>query len=321
MGALLRWDREDHFAVDHGFSGISVKTVQYCGGVLDTGFAQYPAGSLLCQFLNYDTAAFLQLKRKRDARQTVSAEEVLDLLNSMPYYRDLAALLPEGKQRELAQQFSLYQRGALWADAEMTFHLVENRYRNLVYQLYEEADCSPNWKALQKLPADAMDSPSLGYRLPKPLIKPAVQYVLAESGAIAEQYRASTLAELLYLDLIHLLQQGSGVCRCAHCGRYFLPERGYNYRYCNDRAPGEERTCREIGAARTRRNKVEDNSILAEYQRSYKRYYARMLKQRWTREQFQTWQEQAISLRQTAEAQNWNGTEFAEKLQEAAESV
>lgn len=321
MGALLNWDREDHFAVDHGFSGISVKTVQYCAGSLDTGFAKYPSGSLLCQFLNYDASDFLRLKKLRDSRAAVSVEDICKLLGEMPYYRDLMALLPDGKQRELAQQFSMYQRGILWQDAEICFQLIEDRYQNLIYQLYEEATICPGTKALQKLPMGALDSPALGLRLPKALTKPVMQYVLSESGGLAERYHASTLAELLYLDFIHLVQAESNVRRCCHCGRYFLPERGYNYRYCNDRAPGEERTCREIGAARTRQSKLEDNTILAEYQRCYKRYYARMLKQRWTREQFQTWQEQAIALRNTAEAQHWDSADFAQKLQNAADSV
>lgn len=321
MGALLNWDREDHFAVDHGFSGISGKTVQYCGGVLDTGFAKYPAGSLLCQFLNYDASEFLRLKRQRDSRVAVAPESICGMLRGMPYYRDLMAILPKGKQLELAQQFSLYQRGQLWVDAEMCIQLIENRYKNIVFQLYEDAEHAPNTKVLQKLSADALDSPALGLRLQKMLVKPAVQYVLSESGGLAERYRASGLAELLYLDLIHLLQEGSSVRKCSHCGRFFLPERGYNYRYCDSQAPGEERTCREIGAARTRQSKLGDNTILAEYQRAYKRYYARMLKQRWTREQFRVWQEQALALRETAEAQHWDCADFIQKLQSAASSV
>lgn len=325
MSALLNWDRDEHFAVDHGISGFARKTVQYCNGTADIGFASYPVGELLCRFLNYDTVAFYNLKRQRDSRQPVSAQAVAELLSGMPYYEAMMAQLPAERQQSAAQLFSQYQRGSLWQDAELCFQLIEKRYSKIAVQIPEAAKLGqPAMAALQNLRTEALNTPALGESLRVPIPAPQVQFVTAGTKgapALAERYQVTQLSELLYLDLIHLLRGGGTIQKCCNCGRYFLPERGYNYRYCDRTAPGEALTCRQIGAARTRQTKVEGSTILAEYQRAYKRYYARMLKGHWTKEQFQQWQERALQLRTAALSNTVDQQTFAAQLQSAANEV
>lgn len=326
MGALLNWDRDDHFAVDHGISGISGKTVQYYSGMVDVGFAVYPAGELLCQFLNYDPSDFFAMKRQRDGRVPVPPEQLAALLSGMPYYRELMAQLEPGRRLLCGQLFSQYQRGILWQDAQECFQLIENRYLPLAIQIFRAAENGRNaLSALASLPEGALDSPSLGAYLRAPMSKPEPAFVIRDRKTeprLAEQYRLTRLSELMYLELIHLLFSGGSIQKCGNCGRFFLPERGYSYRYCSRVAPGEsERTCRDIGAARARQNKLAGSTVLTVYQRAYKRYYARVLKQRWSKEQFQHWQEEALRVRSEAEASHWSGLQLEDKLRELAENL
>ncbi|MDO5544610.1 MAG: DUF6076 domain-containing protein [Eubacteriales bacterium] len=326
MGALLNWDRDDHFAMDHGISGISRKTVEYCGGMVDIGFTSYPVGELLCQFLNYDFADFLTLKRQRDGRISIPAEKVSQLLTGMPYYRDLMAQLEPDRRETCARLFCQYQRGALWQDAEECYLLIENRYQKMILQsVTDRKEKQDLLSFLAALPAGALNSPGLGMSLRVPAVKPEPTFLIRDGGTepkLAEQYRLTRLSELLYLELIHLLRSGGGIQKCRNCGRYFLPERGYHYRYCDQVAPGESvRTCRDIGAAKTRQSKLEGSAALTIYQRAYKRYYARVLKGQWSKEQFQRWQVQALKVRSEADADHWSGERLEECLHSIAEAV
>lgn len=326
MGALLYWDRDDHFAVDHGISGISRKTVQYYGGMVDLGFAAYPAGELLCQFLNYDPSDFFAMKRQRDGRIPVPPEQLAALLSEMPYYRELMAQLEPDRRLLCGQLFSQYQRGILWQDTEACFQLIENRYLHLANQFFQATeDGRTTLSALASLPEGTLDSPALGASLRTPVARPEPTFVIRDRKTepkLAEQYRLTRLSELLYLELIHLLFSGGSIQQCRNCGRFFLPERGYSYRYCSRVAPGEsERTCRDIGAARARQNKLAGSTVLTVYQRAYKRYYARVLKQRWSKEQFQRWQEAALRVRREAEASHWSGQQLEDELRGLAENV
>lgn len=325
MGAFLNWDRDDHFAVDHGISGISRKTIRFYDSKTDIGFAAYPVGELFCRFLNFDWASFSGLKRRRDSRQPVPPEEVGQLLSQMPYYEELMAQLPKDRWQSCAQLFSQYQRGFLWVDAEECSRLIEKRYSKLAIQMFAVMEKGlPAAAALSGLTPGALDSPALGESLRSPIPLPPVQYVAIgakENSQLAESYRVTHLSELLYLDLMHLLLSGGSIQRCSHCGRCFIPEHGYNYRYCNRIAPGDSRTCRQIGAARTRQSKLEGDGILTQYQKAYKRYYARVLKERWTKEQFQSWQETALELRDQAQTLHWPEDDFAARLQKAADEM
>ena len=266
------------------------------------------------------------MKRQRDGRVPVPPEQLAALLSGMPYYRELMAQLEPGRRLVCGQLFSQYQRGILWQDAQECFQLIENRYLPLAIQISRAAENGRNaLSALASLPEGALDSPSLGAYLRAPMSKPEPAFVIRDRKTeprLAEQYRLTRLSELMYLELIHLLFSGASIQKCGNCGRFFLPERGYSYRYCSRVAPGEsERTCRDIGAARARHNKLAGSTVLTVYQRAYKRYYARVLKQRWSKEQFQRWQEEALRVRSEAEASHWSGLQLEDKLRELAENL
>ncbi len=65
--------------------------------------------------------------------------------------------------------------------------------------------------------------------------------------------------------------------------------------------PGEtERTCREMGARAVFEKKIQDEEAWKIYKRAYKKYYARLMKDTMTQEEFKTWADDAAAERDKA---------------------
>lgn len=109
------------------------------------------------------------------------------------------------------------------------------------------------------------------------------------------------LCDFIYVELFKGMLTGHVPKQCGNCSRWFLQEEGYDYEYCNGIAPGQtEKTCREIGARASFREKVKNNEIWKIHQRAYKKYYARVLKKTITKAQFNEWAQEAENLRDRA---------------------
>ena len=68
--------------------------------------------------------------------------------------------------------------------------------------------------------------------------------------------------------------------------------------YCQNIAPGEiEKTCRDIGAKRSFKDKAKNNPVWEIHQRAYKKYYARKRKGKMTDSEFAQWVLKAERLR------------------------
>lgn len=69
---------------------------------------------------------------------------------------------------------------------------------------------------------------------------------------------------------------------------------GATYSYCNEPAPGQGgKICREIGAAKSFKEKVDNNDIWKIHQRVYKKYFARVSKGKMSRPDFEVWAREA----------------------------
>ena len=98
--------------------------------------------------------------------------------------------------------------------------------------------------------------------------------------------------------------------KCENCGKLFIPvtssknpnQKGRNdQKYCNNLYLNTGKTCKEIGALNKQKEKVQNSSILKEYNREYKRMHG--LHYNHTKEfkekQFKEWSEKARELRDT----------------------
>ena len=85
---------------------------------------------------------------------------------------------------------------------------------------------------------------------------------------LAEEVFFRDVGIFLSLDLMRAFVAGHLPRRCAHCGRWFLLESGYDIRYCENPAPGEpDKTCRQVGAHRKEARLNSTDEIREEYQR------------------------------------------------------
>ena len=90
--------------------------------------------------------------------------------------------------------------------------------------------------------------------------------------------------------------------------------------YCTIIAPGEtEKTCRDIGAIVNFQSKIKNNPIWSVYQRTYKKYYARLTNGTMKGNDFSNWVLEAEKLRDKAlkkRIEDVDLEEYARKLNE-----
>ena len=103
-----------------------------------------------------------------------------------------------------------------------------------------------------------------------------------------------TPKDFLFFEFYQLLKKEVRIKKCMYCGKYFILKGDYATDYC-DRIPiGETQTCRRLAATNTYKNKIRTNPILTEYQKAYKRNYAKVSSKRWSSEQFRVWTEESV---------------------------
>jgi hypothetical protein len=96
-----------------------------------------------------------------------------------------------------------------------------------------------------------------------------------EGDALHRRKHIRSHTELMLLCLLTLLEQDTNIRRCACCGGYFIPKTKKMTLYC-DRVIKGNKTCKDLAPGLKRRQNKEQDEALAEYDRLYDLYYARM---------------------------------------------
>ena len=118
---------------------------------------------------------------------------------------------------------------------------------------------------------------------------------------VVEKMYFDRLLDFVYVEFMKGLQKGFVPKRCANCGRWFLQAPGATFAYCAGSAPEDpSRTCREIGAASSFKDKVANNEVWQVQQRAYKKYYARTMRKDMTKAEFEAWTRDAEQKRDAA---------------------
>ena len=122
-----------------------------------------------------------------------------------------------------------------------------------------------------------------------------------ENAEVVEKMYFDRLLDFVYVELMKGLQKGFVPKRCANCRRWFLQMPGMTYAYCGEPAPRQDgKTCREIGAASSFKDKVANNEVWQVQQRAYKKYYARTMRKDMTKAEFEAWTRDAEQKRDAA---------------------
>ena len=133
--------------------------------------------------------------------------------------------------------------------------------------------------------------------------------IMKEKNIVAEEvYEIETAEDQIRFELFKVIQNNFVINKCENCGRLFIPvtssknsnQKGRNdQKYCNNLYLDTGKTCREIGAIYKRKEKVENSSILQEYNREYKRIHGFHYKhtKEFKEKQFKEWSKKARKLR------------------------
>lgn len=133
--------------------------------------------------------------------------------------------------------------------------------------------------------------------------------IIKEKHIVAEEvYELQNTEEQIRFELFKVIQNNFTINKCENCGRLFIPvtssknpnQKGRNdQKYCNNIYLDTGKTCKEIGAIYKRKAKVENSSILQEYNREYKRMHGLHYKhtKEFKEKQFKEWSKKARKLR------------------------
>lgn len=129
---------------------------------------------------------------------------------------------------------------------------------------------------------------------------------------VYEEYEINNLHQLLYLEILLMIQAGMNIRRCKNCGKYFVvPNR--KMAYC-DRKASEKESCAMIGAKRTFEKKMKAEPALEMYTRAYKTHHARIRNGIMTAEMFSNWKEEANEKLAKVRAGEMNISDFEKWL-------
>ena len=272
---------------------------------------KYKPGELLTDFLNVDLEPFtlamheLWLCYEDGEKKTYAAIEkrIIKFIFHLPLFRDnydRASWLTEKRKIEPFADFEDYEQ--LYEDLSML-----ERYRWFLTEVL----FNTTWKVdTNKYAAlvwnNGMDAftrgVSLGQSRERDPVNLNVQYEILEDAdgkvRVYEQMMFEHLLDFFYVDLFKAIMHNHCPKPCKLCGKWFLQDSGLAFEYCQNIAPGEtDKTCRDVGAKRSFRDKAKNNPVWEIHQRAYKKYYARKRKGKMTATEFSEWVLMAECLR------------------------
>lgn len=107
--------------------------------------------------------------------------------------------------------------------------------------------------------------------------------------SIGKRYINTSPMAFCFTEFLKVLECGLRIKKCKNCNKLFVATTNHNVEYCS--------SCKNIGATKSYNKKVKQNPILKEYNKAYKRNYARIGKPGMSNEQFRNWVEEATQKR------------------------
>ena len=106
-----------------------------------------------------------------------------------------------------------------------------------------------------------------------------------------EEYAIDTLRQLLYLEIISMIQKDTIIRKCRNCNRYFVAK-NQKVAYC-DRMDNSGKRCSSVGSQRSFQKKMAEDEELKIYTRAYKTHFARVRKGIMNDDDLTAWREEA----------------------------
>ena len=112
------------------------------------------------------------------------------------------------------------------------------------------------------------------------------------------RYKNTLPISFCVTELFKMLESGTQVRICKNCKRFFIPQNNHATDYCTRICNSKGQTCKNIGAQKAYKSKVQSNPILKEYEKAYKRNYAKASRGEISRDAFEKWSADAILKRE-----------------------
>lgn len=125
---------------------------------------------------------------------------------------------------------------------------------------------------------------------------------IKENSHISTVYECNTVQDFVFWEFYTLLKNNAKVKRCAYCQKLFISKGDYDTDCC-DRIHENGKTCKKMMTIKRRKDKLKTSPIAAEYERAYKRMYARVSNGKMEKEEFRLWGIDASQKRDLAEAE------------------
>lgn len=120
------------------------------------------------------------------------------------------------------------------------------------------------------------------------LLNTAIEYARAITATtIYRKHIITNLYQLLYLEIVAMIESHIMIRKCKNCGKYFVVNNRKTV-YC-DRIDDSGACCSAIGSNRTFQQKLAEDEALKLYTRAYKTHFARVRKKKMTQEDFSDW--------------------------------
>ena len=228
---------------------------------------------------------------KKDFNVLKMQEECLDAIE---FCMDIDYL------KDLLGELSAVERYILYVESYRAGHFFNYEYDNNILKSnfsFQNIDNKEiNHDLLHEPYNDELDSNPE----PKQLTPTIIEHIKNLSIDYKEVYEPFNIRDFLFLEFTKMIESNLKMRKCDNCGRYFILKGNYNTRYCDRIFEGEKRTCQAIASANNYSEKVNGTPVLKEYNRAYKRYFARYRNKRMSYSDFHEWSEQAKAKRELA---------------------
>ena len=124
-----------------------------------------------------------------------------------------------------------------------------------------------------------------------------VTKAVMDKGKIHTAYEVFSEQDIAFVELITLIMNNSKINQCKRCGKLFVLKNNHISSYCDRLDSVVGVPCSRLGSAEAYKEKLTKNVILQEYQKAYKRLYARVRSDRMEQADFNAWVQETTEIR------------------------
>lgn len=217
----------------------------------------------------------------RGHKRDILDEHGLDLLFYQNHFKELINFCFDQSYNPLLNQLSAKERYFLWKTRNENPFLATS---------ISNINCRTN---ITFVSPDISHDNNLGNLLDDEISQKTIDLVKNSAIIPLRLFYCNTPVEYAFCEFNALVTMNVKMKRCKRCGKYFILKGDYNTDYCDRIFPGQKISCKKAAAIDARKLKVKENPILQEYQRAYKRMYARITARKLSQKDFKEWSDKA----------------------------